>query len=235
VVKGDATNHGRRSEWSAFGSLVEGADLPVDVLPGNHEARAERELDADEALVALGLKPLDGVRFVDHPGIRLVLVDSTIPGNHHRGTLEPIADAAVEAVGDAPGPAMVVMHLNLRAFVIPHFWPPGVSPREGRPFLDRLAAANPRVLVTSGHTHRHRRKDHRTVVTTEVGSPKDYPGTWGGYVVHEGGIRQVVRRVAAPDCIRWTEYTRWAAGGVWGLWSPGPLGHRCFTHTWPSP
>jgi hypothetical protein len=49
---------------------------------------------------------------------------------------------------------------------------------------------------------------------TEVGSPKDYPGTWAGYVVHEGGIRQVVRRVAAPEVIRWTESTDGPCSGV---------------------
>ena len=233
VVKGDITEAGQRSEFATFGALVEEAGLPVDALPGNHEARARREIDPDDALVELGLKPLDGVRFVDRPGIRLVLVDSTLPGNHHRGTLTKVADAAVEAVADAPGPAMVLMHHNVRALVVPHFWPPGVSPREGRPFFDRLLEANPATIVTSGHTHRHRRTDHGPLPVTEVGSPKDHPGTWAGYVVHEGGIRQVVRRVAAPDCIAWTEHSRWAAGGVWGLWSPGRLTDRCFTHPWP--
>ena len=72
------------------------------------------------------------------------------------------------------------------------------------------------------------------MIVTEVGSPKDYPGTWGGYVVHEGGIRQVVRRIAEPDVIAWTEYTRRAVGGVWGLWSPGSLSDRCWSHTWPT-
>ena len=66
----------------------------------------------------------------------------------------------------------------------------------------------------------------------ETGSPKDYPGTWTGYVVHEGGVRQVVRRVAEPDCIRWTEHTRQLAFGAWGRWSPGSLADRCFVHAW---
>ena len=87
--------------------------------------------------------------------------------------------------------------------------------------------------MTAGHSHRHRRRTHRSVTITEVGSPKDYPGTWAGYVVHEGGVRQVVRRVDRPDCIRWTEYTRRAALGLWGQWSPGRLDDRCFSLTWP--
>ena len=61
-----------------------------------------------------------------------------------------------------------------------------------------------------------------------------YGGTWAGYVVHEGGIRQVVRRVAAPAAIRWTEETKRALLGVWGRWSPGRLDDRCLSHTWPA-
>jgi hypothetical protein len=70
------------------------------------------------------------------------------------------------------------------------------------------------------------------VVCTEVGSPKDFPGTWAGYIVHETGISQVVRRVAAPDVLAWTDYSGRAALGLWQLWSPGLRPHRCFHHEW---
>jgi hypothetical protein len=70
------------------------------------------------------------------------------------------------------------------------------------------------------------------MVITEVGSPQHYPGTWAGYVVHEGGIRQVVRRVAAPDAIAWTEQTRRSVLGVWARWSPGRIQDRCFSIAW---
>jgi hypothetical protein len=89
-------------------------------------------------------------------------------------------------------------------------------------------------MMSSGHTHRHRRHHHGPIVVTETGSTKDYPGTWTGYAVHEGGIRQVTRRVTEPDAIAWTEHTRWAMAGWWGEWSPGPRSHRCFTHVWPA-
>jgi hypothetical protein len=72
------------------------------------------------------------------------------------------------------------------------------------------------------------------VLVTEVGSVKDHPGTWAGYVVHEGGIRQVVRRVMAPDVLGWTEATKRALFGVWGRWSPGSLDDRCISHPWPA-
>ena len=110
--------------------------------------------------------------------------------------------------------------------------PVGVPPAEARQFLDALAAANPHTLVSSGHTHRHRRRHHGPVTITEVGSTKDFPGTWAGYDVHEGGIVQTVRRIADPSAIRWTDHTRRAAAGLWSRWAPGRLGDRCFTRTW---
>ena len=87
----------------------------------------------------------------------------------------------------------------------------------------RLGEANPTVLVSSGHTHRHRRHHVGPVTATEVGSTKDFPGTWAGYQVHEGGIVQFVRRIAEPSCIRWTDQHPTGRGRRWALWSPGRL------------
>jgi hypothetical protein len=72
------------------------------------------------------------------------------------------------------------------------------------------------------------------LLVSEVGSTKDFPGVWGGYAVHEGGIVQTVRRTLAPDAMEWTEYTRRAVGGFWGVWAFGSLSDRCVSHTWPS-
>ena len=123
----------------------------------------------------------------------------------------------------------------------PYFWPPGVPANEADPFFSDLASAatrpgapGPSAFFTAGHTHRHRRYPRSGVVCTEVGSPKDYPGTWAGYIVYESGITQVVRRVSAPDVLRWTDFSGGAALGIWKLWSPGLRDHRCFHHAWPS-
>ena len=81
-----------------------------------------------------------------------------------------------------------------------------------------MGGANPATLVTTGHTHRHRRRRHGPVVVTEVGSVKDHPGTWAGYLVYEGGIVQTVRRIMDPTALAWTERTR-----DLGLRRMGPL------------
>jgi hypothetical protein len=95
-----------------------------------------------------------------------------------------------------------------------------------------LRRANPAVVVTSGHSHRHRLRLIEGVPHVEVGSVKDYPGVWAGYVVHEGGIRQVVRRVSPNDCMRWTDKTRRVMFGTWPLFARGSLTDRCFVHHW---
>ena len=124
------------------------------------------------------------------------------------------------------------MHQQPMRWPIPTYLPAGIPAAEAHRALTALGAANPRTLVTSGHTHRHRRRHVGPVTVTEVGSTKDFPGTWAGYEVHEGGIVQTVRRIAEPSCIRWTDHTRRAALGVWQLWAPGRLADRCFTRTW---
>jgi 3',5'-cyclic-AMP phosphodiesterase len=168
----------------------------------------------------------------DVPGLRIVVFDSTIKGSH-RGTYRRLGDDVVGAVAEAaPTPVLVLTHHQPQPLPLPHHWPPGIPSPEANAFLARLSSANPNVWLSSGHTHRHRRTDRRGVVVTEVGSTHDYPGTWAGYVVHEGGLRQVVRRIAEPGAVRWLEATGRTFFGIWGRWAPGRLADRCVSHTW---
>lgn len=238
VVKGDITNHSRPEQWRTYADLVAGAPFPVDALPGNHDRAFKPEepgLTPEVAAQAFDLSIATSVMVRDLDGVRLVLVDSTTGGRNH-GRIDPFADDVVDAVRDAdPRQAvLVLLHHQLQPHVVAEAWPIGVAHDESKRILGRLGAVHPGVLVTSGHTHRHRRWSHGGVTTTQVGSIKDYPGVWAGYVVHEGGLRQVVRRVARPDCLTWTDHTRRAALGLWRWVSPGPLGSRCFNLTWPT-
>jgi predicted phosphodiesterase len=252
VVKGDITVDARAHDWTTFGRLVESAGMPVMAVPGNHDRvvhasipawrrllggesdrRVGPHVTAAEGLALAGLADEGVLQVRDVPGLRIVLVDTTVPGHRH-GQVLPYLDALAEEVGSAPGPVLIALHHQLMTTAVPTYIPVGIDRDQSRAFLDRMVAANPAVLVTSGHTHRHRRRDHATAVVTEVGSPKDFPGTWAGYVVHEGGIRQVVHRIARPDVIRWTDRSAGAAFGLWGRWSPGTLADRCFAHTWPT-
>lgn len=227
VVKGDLTQKGTIAEATRAARII--GDMPVLVIVGNHEVKYSHE----DVGVAFPGTLVPDVRVHDVPGARLVLFDSTVPGSH-TGTYAMHADEVVDAIGTARGPAILLTHHHPQPLPIAHHWPPGVPSPAARRFFDAVVNANRRVFMSTGHTHRHRRHDHGPLVITEVGSPQHYPGTWAGYVVHEGGIRQVVRRVAAPDAIAWTEETRRSVLRVWARWSPGKLPERCFSHPWPT-
>ena len=227
VVKGDLTQDGTIEQATLAARLI--GDLPSLVLVGNHERRRE----ADDLTAVFGEALVDDVRVLDVPGARIVVFDST-HRRGHRGTYDHHADVVLDAVADAGTPTIVLTHHQPAPLPFTPYWPPGVPSHQAAHFFDRLAGADPRVLVSTGHTHRHRRHDHGPVVITEVGSTQPHPGTWAGYVVHEGGVRQVVRRVAAPDAIAWTEATRRGVLGIWARWSVGTLDARCFSHTWPA-
>jgi 3',5'-cyclic AMP phosphodiesterase CpdA len=239
VVKGDLTNGAQPHEWRRYAEQVHRLPVPVDALPGNHDhgpTHIRGHLHPPQAAEAFGLSIAAPVLVRDLPGVRIVLGDTTLEGAHggHLGAVRSdLLDAAAEA--DPAGGVVVALHHQLQPNLLPEGWPPGIAHRASLDLLDDLGAAHPHVLVTSGHTHRHRRWGRAGVVVTQVGSTKDFPGVWAGYVVHEGGLRQIVRRVQHPDAIAWNDHTRVAAFGLWEHAAPGRLDARCFNVAWRRP
>lgn len=234
VVKGDLVERSRPHEWEAADRLLADTPLPTTYVPGNHEVKTSRPMDPPSPLPASGVEIVDHVAHHDLPGVRLVLVNSTVDGHGH-GAVQHLLDEVCEVVGGTGLPVLVAMHQHPQRFDLPWFWPPGIPGREARRFMTALGRANPRALVTSGHTHRNRVHRFGPVVATEVGSTKDFPGVWAGYTVYEGGLTQTVRRTLAPEAMGWTEYSRRAVLGVWGRWSIGRLADRCLVLDWSSP
>lgn len=233
VVKGDLTRRAKPAEVRDVACHLAAGPVPVETLLGNHDNVGG--VNARAILGAHGLPVAWGPRYLDLEGVRLVLVDS-VHGDprYHRGQLLTSVSRQVAAmVAAAPRAAWVGLHHPPELHPYPLCYPPGIPYGESREFLDALAAAGKPVLLSAGHRHRNRRNQYGPVEVTEVGSTKDYPGVWGGYKVFEGGIMQVVRRVARADVLTWTENTRRAMNGQWGRWSPGRLDDRCFSLSWP--
>ena len=230
VIKGDITEDGRPEQWELFDELLADSPIPVMAIPGNHDTVGRPwSLDATEALRRRGLFTAP-VQARDHAGARVVAVDTTVAGRSW-GRIGPRRDDLLSAL-DVAGPVLMFMHHHLEVQPVPWFWPLGVQRHDGAPTMRRLLEVNPDLLVSSGHTHRNRIRRHGTGVVTEVGSTKDHPGVWAGYVLHDAGIRQTVRRVSDPSCLEWTDRTHAAVGGIWGRWSPGRLHDRALTHLW---
>ncbi len=231
ILKGDLTHHTRADEWPQLEELVRGFQVPYLFTLGNHDRQPKKKgIDTDKGLANAGLdfSPVDSI---DLPGIRIVVADTTIPTKGH-GQTSKITDEVVGLLSSSDTPVFLGIHHHFEQFVLPWFWPPGIPTWEGLPFLKAIRAANHRLMVSCGHTHRNRAYTRKGVLISEVASPKDFPGVWAGYTVYEGGIAQTVRRVATPSAIAWTDNTRKAVGGIWSMWAPGYLDQRCFSHPW---
>ncbi|HUP87652.1 MAG TPA: metallophosphoesterase [Acidimicrobiales bacterium] len=232
LAKGDLTWSGRPLQWQLVAEALATSPVPVHATLGNHDV-VPRAIDGRDVLQRSGIVASRAVEPIDLPGIRVVIGHSADRG-HRYGVVDGVQrDEIVRLVREAPGPAFFTTHHYVNPLPVRSRYPRGIERAEGDALLREVAAANPSTFVSFGHTHRHRRKRQHGLPTTEVGSTKDYPGVWAGYAVHEGGIRQVVRRVAEPSSIAWTERTAAVLGGFWGRWSPGRLSWRCFSWSWP--
>ncbi len=235
VVKGDAAHQQRAADFDQLGQLLDELPRHIGVLliPGNHDLNGHTPFPLPARVGARGVPYVTTADHLDLPGIRLVVGSTVIPGKGH-GSLEANAEAMADLVAGASGrPWLLGLHHQLQPFRIPTHYPAGVPAPASTAFLDRLAAGNPAGLVTSGHTHRNRARRHGPLVVTEVGSTRDWPGVWAGYAVHEGGIRQVVRRIAEPGSLAWLEPSHRALLGHWETWAQGSLRQRCLSRSWP--
>lgn len=232
VIKGDAAHHQLPEHFELVGQLVDSVpDLPMMLIPGNHEVNGRSEHPTPAKVGRRGVPYLRHTACVDLPGLRVIAADTTID-RKGIGTIDRVADDIVELAGVGNQPFFLALHHQLQPWRFPDHYPPGIAAPAAVDFLDALARANPQGFVSSGHTHRNRSRRHGPLAVSEVGSTRDWPGVWAGYAIHEGGIRQVVRRTAAPEAITWTEYSRRALLGLWGWWAAGPLTQRCLSHAW---
>ncbi|MFW2383468.1 MAG: metallophosphoesterase family protein [Acidimicrobiales bacterium] len=227
VIKGDAVHHRRTRDFELVGEFVDRFPrLPMIMVPGNHDVDDAWPIELPSSLGKRGLQFEMGVRSHDMPGVRVIAGNTTIE-HDDIGSVEPIRDDLLDAAGSATTPNLMLLHHQFQKYPVATYWPPGIPSKESKPFLSDLAKTAPRTLVSSGHTHRNRARRVGPLLVTEVGSTKDWPGSWAGYRIFEGGVHQTVRRVADPSAIRWTEFSRRAVGGLWSAWSPGALSDRC--------
>ena len=227
LVKGDLTDTGAVGDWDLAQQMFADVTIPFMFTPGNHDVWKSRDLEPAMGSDLLGL-PDAPVHVHDLDGIRLVLADTSKP-DRGTGDLARSADALKE-LASVDQRVFLGLHHNIQRAPLTWFWPPGIPSTNAMPVVEELASVNPRLFISSGHTHRNRVHwlgAGGRVPFTEVSATSDYPGVWAAYEVGEHGIRQTVRRIAHPDATSWTEKTRAALFGVWPRWSQGRLADRC--------
>jgi len=164
LISGDLVDEGRPEEYSMLRELLADLSTPYLVIPGNHDEREQfRAAFADHHyLPAAG--PLHYC--VDQHPIRIVALDSTVPGKHY-GLLDQAGldwlDATLASVADKP--TIVMLH-----------HPPflsGIEYMDGFRYLepDKLKGVLEKhtniELVVCGHLHRSMtRRWAGTVVTS---------------------------------------------------------------------
>lgn len=233
VVKGDLTRSTRTAELEQAADLLAEVPVPVIGVLGNHDV-VRKGVDATAVLARRDIAIGGGSRVLDLPGVRL----GVLPTAHeaHKGPRIDDRDLAelTAAISVVDRPAWIGLHHYLQPLALPLTYPPGLPRSAASQLLRAVRTANPRSFISTGHSHRCRRHHRMGITYTEVGAPKDFPGVWAGYRIHEAGLQQTVFRVADPRALAWNDRTRRAAGHVWGWYSPGTLAQRCFTHRWGS-
>jgi predicted phosphodiesterase len=223
IVKGDLTDAGVEGEFEDFLEAYGALGERMQWVRGNHDVKTDPEFAAGYAPYAVHLD-----------GMTLAVVDTVVPGSD-RGQLSADQVAWLdELAGSVTTPVLVFGHH--------HVWNLGADHRSGTYFginpddSEALAAVVARreniAGYFAGHTHRNRVRRFpaaRAVPFVEVACTKDYPGSWAEYRVYEGGYTQMVRRLAAPEAMAWSEKTRHMFAGLYRDYALGPLEERCFT------
>ncbi|MGV9675030.1 metallophosphoesterase [Nocardia sp. NPDC003482] len=148
LVTGDITDSGKAEEFEqARASLV--ADVPLRVLPGNHDDRANlREILLDEPPSDA---PINQALRLD--GLTVALLDSTVPGASHGELADATYAWLTTLLDETPSDTAVLIALHHPPLPM---YSTVVDPiRLADPDrLEQIIAADPRVLGTlTGHMH----------------------------------------------------------------------------------
>ncbi len=151
LVTGDVAEDATAEQYALAQKLIGKVGVPIHVLPGNHDERAA--MRKAFGIPGEGDEPIDYA--VDLGALRLVVIDSTVPGEDH-GNFEPEQLERLDReLGAAPEqPTIVAMHHPPLATAIPDWDSVNMAPAERRA-LAAVIGRHPQVrAVVAGHLHR---------------------------------------------------------------------------------
>ncbi len=151
LVTGDLAEHAAPAEYRLAAELIGALGVPVHVLPGNHDDRATLRATFD--LPGAADAPIDYV--ADLGPLRLLVLDSTIPGEDHGGFEAAQLEWLDGELARAPEqPTILAMHQTPLATAIPE-WDDVNLPGAERDALAAVIARHPQVkAIVGGHLHR---------------------------------------------------------------------------------
>jgi Icc protein len=150
LVSGDLAEHGKPTEYRLAAEEIGRLGIPICVLPGNHDDRAT--MRESFGIPGEGDAPIDYT--VDFGPLRLVVVDSTIPGED-RGDFGPGRLERLDAeLAASPKPAIVAMHHPPLTTAMADWDGVNLPPPERRA-LAAVIGRHPQVkAIVAGHLHR---------------------------------------------------------------------------------
>lgn len=151
LVSGDLTHDGGPEEFRAVRELLQRLEVPLHVLPGNHDDRA---LVREEfGLPGVGHEPVN--YSVDVGELRLVVFDSVVPGQdcgRYDSPWVPWLDSELRAQPDRP--TLLAMHHPPMATAVQEWDGINLEPGQ-REVLADLVARHPQLrAIVGGHLHR---------------------------------------------------------------------------------
>lgn len=145
LLSGDLSEDGSPESYALLAEALRGFPAEVLVLPGNHD-------DPGQLARHWPLGPWDGPRMVEAGDWRIVLLDSTVPGEP-AGAFETqqldALDAELAAAQDAP----VLVALHHQPVPVGSPWIDRYPLRDAGAFRARLARHRGVRLVSWGHVH----------------------------------------------------------------------------------
>jgi 3',5'-cyclic AMP phosphodiesterase CpdA len=151
VVTGDVAGNGRYKEYELARELLARFEVPVHVLPGNHDDRAG--LRRAFGLPGEGGEPIDYA--VEVRGVRILVLDSTVPGQDP-GALEADQLAWLDRqLAEHPeAPAVLAMHHSPLPTGIDEWDEVNLSAAD-RQALGEVVGGHDQVkAIVAGHLHR---------------------------------------------------------------------------------
>ncbi|MET0920981.1 MAG: metallophosphoesterase [Acidimicrobiia bacterium] len=226
VVKGDLTDTGRPEEYAEFLEVYGALGERMHHVRGNHDAIRDDTLARTGAPYAVPLA-----------GVTLAVLDTTRAGAVGGVLSADQIEWLDELAASSKVAVLVFVHHPPWELESPfHVDPAYVIARDDTVALYDVIDRRSRIAgVFAGHTHANRvvrSRQARDVPIVEVACGKDYPGAWAEYRVYEGGYTQMMRRIAAPEALAWSEQCRHMIGGMYRDLVLGSIDDRCFTQQW---